>query len=407
MSSIEITNRKLLSMNSKLKVIEVDVDNVRGETEHTNINALCKIDKRLENIKKKYATVYNALFNQVNKMKEHIDSLNKSIRILENREDLPIENNLTIIKNNNLTTEDPLYVILPYFNYCSFNKRTTLFVDFIERYKKTAGIRIIVIEGILENMSAQLPQFEKGVFMHLKVELTDRIWIKENLINIAVKQLPISWKYMAWIDADITFFNENWVKESIEKLQTNDMIQMFHSAVNMGPSGESLKVEQGFVYMYKKSGQTFRKTSKYGVWHPGFAWACTREAYNKMKTLLDIGIMGSADRHMSLALINKADFSYPGNIGLSYQEKVLEKQELMKDFKFDYVNGTILHHFHGSIKNRKYVDRWKILTENQYNVKNDVYYNTNGILSLTEKGKRIQPDMDEYFLGRDEDATTV
>lgn len=301
----------------------------------------------------------------------------------------------------------PLYVILPYFNYCGYHTRKQLFLEFVERYVNTPGIRIIIVEGTTKGSPFQLPEFSEKVYLHIKIELTDRVWIKENMINIAIKNLPSDWYFVAWIDADITFVNTSWAKDTMELLKTHDVVQMFQSAVNMGPNGEALKIDQSFMYMHKKSGKPYHKTSKYGVWHPGFAWACTRHAYNQMGKLLDIGILGSGDRHMALAFIGMGDFSYPGTIHESYKQQVASFQKKCKNFKVHYVPGTILHHFHGSLVNRKYVDRWNILVNNVYHVEEDVYYSSHGILKFTEKGKRMQQELDDYFLGRKEDDTTV
>ena len=49
--------------------------------------------------------------------------------------------------------------------------------------------------------------------------------------------LPINWKYVAWIDADIRFTNKNWVKETIEALGSGraHFLQLFERALQMGP----------------------------------------------------------------------------------------------------------------------------------------------------------------------------
>ena len=394
MSSIEITHRHLRSIESKLQSMETTICNAINNRALTSPTVSAETEGKLEILTVKVEDTKNTLTQTINTLQVSVSDAIRRIEALENA-----------VSVGAPFTGEPLYVILPYFNYCSFQKRTTLFIDFIERYKDVENIKIVIVEGVLADQTPQLPDFGAKVFMHIHVTLKDRIWIKENLINLAVKQLPSEWKYMAWIDADITFLNTNWATETVELLQTNQVVQMFHSAVNMGPDGETLKVEQGFIYMYLKSGREFSKSSRYGVWHPGFAWACSREAYDKMGGLLEIGILGSGDRHMALGLIGLAEFSYPGNIGLSYKAKVLALQKNMEGFKIDYLKGSVLHHFHGSIADRRYVDRWAILTKNLYNVNNDVCYNSDNVLSLTEKGKRMQPEMDEYFVGRKEDST--
>lgn len=390
MSSIEISHRRMRLIKKKITNIEESINKVTCEAEE----CMSMFDKKLNKKEKVLEENLNKTKNAIEIIQQRISSLESNGKSRELQPTPEYEG-------------DILYVVIPYFNYCLFKRRIELFTDFVNRYANTKGLRLVVVEGIVAGEECQLPDFGSKVFMHVKINLQDRIWIKENLINLAIKQMPSDWKYVSWIDADITFLNTNWVFDAINLLQTNDIVQLFHSAVNMGPDGESTKVEQGFVYMHKHSGKKFNRTSRYGVWHPGFAWACTRKTYEKIGGLLEIAILGSADRHTALSLIGLADVSYPGNIGLSYQDKVLELQERCKGLAFDYVRGTLLHHFHGSIANRRYVDRWNILTSNLYNVKNDIYYNEEGVVCLTEKGKRLQPEIDKYFIGRKEDATKI
>jgi hypothetical protein len=296
-----------------------------------------------------------------------------------------------------------LYVILPYFNYCKYEKRLTLFTDFVKRYWNLINVRIVVVEGSYDKF--ELPTFGNNVIIHIKVKLVNRIWIKENLINLGIKYLPENWKYVAWIDADLTFLNTNWVHDTMQLLDDHDIVQLFHTAINMGPNGEALKIDNSFCYMSLKSGKPYHRAAKYGFWHPGFAWSMRRSAYEQLGGLLDIAILGSGDRHMALSLIGKADWSYHGGIDDSYKNKVLAFQEKCKNLTYNYTPGTILHHFHGSLKDRKYVDRWLILVNHKYNPTEDTYYDDNGVLNLTTSGKRLQQDILEYFIGRKEDGT--
>lgn len=297
-----------------------------------------------------------------------------------------------------------LYVVLPYFNYCKYKSRTKLFLDFIKRIYHYRMIRIIIVEATPKGVPFDLPTFSDNIYLHIKVELTDRVWVKENLINLAINNLPKEWYYVAWIDADLTFLNEHWVDETIKELKTNDIVQLFDTAANLGPRAETLKIDKGFVYQYLKSGKEYTKTYKYGFWHPGYAWACNRLAYEKMGKLVDFGILGSGDHHMALAWIGKVECSHPGNIHLDYMMALKEFQDRCKDLKLSYVTGTILHHYHGSIADRRYQERWQILTKNEYSPYKDISYKENGLLYLTETGKRLQEPIDDYFKGRREDT---
>jgi len=294
---------------------------------------------------------------------------------------------------------EPLYVVLPYFNYCKFQRRRELFIEFVNEIHKTKGIRIVISECVGPAPLPKLP-----VWSHLKFQTDDHIWIKENLINLAMGQLPRGWRNVAWVDADIRFLNQNWVQETIEELQTADIVQLFRTAVNLGPNGEAIKTDKGFAYMAIGSGTPWTPNDRYGFWHPGYAWACTRDAWTRMGGLIDWAILGSGDRHMAMALAGRAVESAPGNVHPNYKTLLAEYQNTVKDMKLSWVDGTILHFWHGSFENRKYKERWRILTENSFNPFTDVGLDDRGQMHLTKEGQRFEPLFIKYFSSREEDS---
>jgi hypothetical protein len=299
-----------------------------------------------------------------------------------------------------------LYVVLPFFNYCFFHRRKELFQQFIKHISVKPNIKIVVVEAIEHGEKGQLkPEDVSKCMLHISVDTEHRIWLKENLINIGIQHLPKHWKYVAWIDADLGFLNTSWVQDTILSLNEFDVVQLFHTCANLGPEGEVMKVDKSFGYMYLKSGKPYTKTYKYGFWHPGFAWACTRKAYNTMNGLIDWGILGSGDHHMALALIGKVNCSHPGNIHTSYAKQLdaFEKRVMGASLKIGYVPGTIVHYWHGRLEDRKYKERWEILTGHQYDPEKDIYKTSGGVIQLTLSGLRLKNDIHDYFIGRRED----
>ena len=299
------------------------------------------------------------------------------------------------------STPDPLYVVLPYFNFCGFKRRRSLFIEFVNRIVKTQGIRIVVSEALGPD---PLPDV-MPVWRHLKLQTTHPVWIKENLVNLAVTEFPEDWKYMAWVDADLTFLNVNWVQDTLSELQSSyDIVQLFQTAVNLGPTGESLKIDKGFGYMHRDSRTPYTKTDRYGFWHPGYGWACTRKAFEQMNGLIDWAIMGSGDRHMALAWIGRVKDSAPGTIHANYMTLLEDYQRACKGLKVSYVPGTILHHWHGRFEDRRYKERWEILTKNSFDPCLDISVSNSGVTCLTRRGLRLTKELQEYFTGRREDS---
>ena len=293
----------------------------------------------------------------------------------------------------------PLYVILPYFNFVGFKRRRDLFIQFVERYAKTPGLRLVVSEALGPAPLPRLP-----VFKHVTFQSDSHVWIKENLINLAVKSFPSDWKYVAWIDADLEFLNQNWVRDTIKELQDADVVQMWRTAVNLGPHGESLKIDKSFAYMFVGSGTAWTASDKYGFWHPGYAWACTRAAFKKMGGLPDWAILGSGDRHMAMSLAGLGQHSCPGTIHENYKMMLKLYERGLKNFKVSWVDGTIVHFWHGSFADRRYRERWDILIKNAFDPFEDIGYTDEGLVQLTGRGKRFEKFLDDYFIGRKEDS---
>jgi hypothetical protein len=323
--------------------------------------------------------------------------------------------------------DSTLYVILPYFNYCKFERRRTLFLEFVARYAHLPNVALVVVETTEATAEASteasteasapaydLPTNMPGVFLHFRLVTKDPLWIKENLINIAASRLPPDWRAMAWIDADLTFLSPTWVADALEVLNPAPaapvVAQLFQTCCNLGPDGEVLKTDKGFAYQHATSATPYVRTHKYGYWHPGYAWACNRRAYEAMGGLVDWNIMGSGDLHMALAWIGMVDQSYPAAMHGDFKSRLKDFQARCKAAKLTltYIKGTVLHHWHGRAADRKYVERWEVLTRHQYCPSDDIARNhRNGLYYLTTAGKRMVEDFRAYYWGRDEDRATV
>ena len=54
-----------------------------------------------------------------------------------------------------------------------------------------------------------------------------------------------------------------------------------------------------FGYQYTKN---FKKGTGMSYWHPGFAWACNRKAYDKMGGIFESGILCERDSSLKFVL---------------------------------------------------------------------------------------------------------
>lgn len=307
---------------------------------------------------------------------------------------------------------DPvLYVVTCITNPEQYARRYELYHEFEARLLSLEPrVQLYTCEGALADRPFEVTSATNP--RHIQVRCDDALWHKENLINLAVQRLPNSWRYVAWIDADVQFINPNWHQDTIHQLQQFPVVQLFTHAIDLGPAYETMHVHHSFASLYAKNG--FRPSPAQGEdyykhWHPGFAWAMTRTAWDGIGGLVDFAILGSGDHHMAQAFIGNVQASIPKGteIAPSYARRLMQFQEHCERVirhKVGVVPGTILHYFHGAKKNRRYVERWAILKLNRYDPDKDIRYNWQGMVIFAGNKPELELAIEAYFRQRNEDS---
>ena len=299
--------------------------------------------------------------------------------------------------------EEKLHVIAVISNPCLFARRYILFREFIQRMAKDEpDVIVYVVEMAYGNQKFLMTEAKNP--RHLQMRTETPIWHKENMINLGVhKLLPHDWKAFAWIDADVEFDSPTWALDTLRILNGEcDIVQVFSHCIDMDPKEQTLSVFHSAGFQYSK--QVPFGTGK-NLWHPGYGWACTRDAYQIMGGLYDQAILGSGDNIMMMSLIGNGEMAINPESTNSYRASVREFQMWVKDLRFGYVPGVIRHFFHGHKHNRKYTDRWKILVDHKYDPLRFVHYRDDGVLVPIEGAfpEGMKEEIMKYFEERNED----
>ena len=315
---------------------------------------------------------------------------------------LPSQDTTRVAILNNYKIEDKLHVIAVISNPCQYARRYILAREFIKRMEQEESVILYVVELAYWDQKYYIT--EKGNKRHLQLRGSVPLWHKENMINLGVRKLlPSTWRAFAWIDADIEFESTTWASDALKLLNgSKDIIQLFSHAVDMDQKKDAMSIFPSFGFQYSK-GSAYGK-SGINMWHPGFAWACTRKAYEKMGGLYEKSILGAGDHNMALSFIENGLKSLNENTTQDYKDSVVEFEKRVQALRLGYVPGVIRHYFHGSKKNRKYSERWKILVDTQYSPNLHVTYDKQGLLISTAAcPKRLLMDIMAYFSERNED----
>jgi hypothetical protein len=159
--------------------------------------------------------------------------------------------------------------------------------------------------------------------------------------------------------------------------------------------------------IFPSFGFQYCKNSSYGVgvnmWHPGYAWACTRRAYERMGGLYEDSILGSGDHNMSFAFIGQCGKSLNCNVSQGYKDSLAQFQKRVVNLRLGYVPGVIRHYFHGQKKNRKYNERWQILLDNRFDPLAHITKHKGLLVPTPDCPPQLLKSIMEYFLERNED----
>ena len=246
---------------------------------------------------------------------------------------------------------------------------------------------------------------------HLQVRAGNRdiLWHKENLVNIGVRTLlPPDWQEFAWIDADIEFESTTWAREAVALLRgPYDAVQLWSHADDLDQTEHTLRVATSLGYSWVKSGGQFRPPTPNtkDEWHPGYAWAMNRKAFEQLGGLYEHSIIGSGDSHTAAGLIGLRLVPLHPEAAPEYSQHLQEYQDRGVGLRTGYVPGVIRHHFHGAKVNRQYASRYWIYVRAKY----DPYTHLaprpeDGLLVPTATcPPSLLTGIWEYFGARDED----
>lgn len=325
----------------------------------------------------------------------------------------------------------PLYVISVISNPVRYKSRLRLYQEFAARMEATADVVLIRVEQAFGDRPFLVTEAGNPHHVQVRAGAESEVWVKESLINLGFRHLYVcapDWKNACWSDSDIEFLRARWANETVEALQHWKIVQPWTTAMDMGPHFAPIGQATSFCrdYFYgaaeaakhgKHDPHCFLEHSYCGkmrdghkTFHPGYAWAIRRETWEKIGPLIDWVPLGSADHHMAWAFVGRLDKAVHGKASAGYRRRAATFQaRCEKHLRGDigFVDGTIIHYWHGQKKNRLYVEREQTLIQVGFDPDTDVTFNHHGLLVLTDHNLKLRDAVRRYFRARLEDSTDL
>jgi len=300
-----------------------------------------------------------------------------------------------------------LWLISCYYNpygYLSKKKNYELFINSIEN----AGLNYLVVECAFGDQPFNLPR-SKNV---LRAKAPDVLWQKERLLNLAVAKLPEKCKKVVWIDCDVLFENPDWAKETVRLLNDMAVVQPFKEAIRLPKdslhyTGDGERYP-GFAYAYTQNPEGVLGGRFEGHGHTGFAWATHRRLL-KEYGLYDVCLSGNADHLMAHSFVGHWDSGCTHNLigrnSAYYNHYANWSEKIYKDVKakVNYVEGVLLHLWHGDTADRNYTGNQRALESFNFNPATDIVLTPNGCWKWNHNNIEFKKWAKEFFPLRKED----
>ncbi len=307
-----------------------------------------------------------------------------------------------------------MWGVTTYFNPSGYSTKLENLKLFSAAVRRQ-GLQLCIAELAYPGVPFCVPNKCADLLIRLNAESI--LWQKERLLNLMLAQLPADCEHVVWLDGDLLFANDSWVEETRHLLGRHKIVQPFQSAVwlprgapQKTPDLASLLSRPGIAFALQQPGVSRNVVYRPDLAHPGFAWAARREIL-AFDGLYDKFILGGGDFLTMLAMYSDSSLVNHPDVSNCFSPK------LATDFKFwvdhfhqtvagdvGYAPGLVLHLWHGDLGNRRYVERYEILRDCDFDPNSDIAAASSGCWQWSSDKPDLHRRVAGYFAARREDG---
>lgn len=309
-------------------------------------------------------------------------------------------------------SSDRLWAITCYYNPLNYSNRLANY----HRFRKELKVPLVTVEWSCGS-DTHLRQGDADVL--IQVQSPDLLWQKERLLNLAMEAVPLSCSKIAWLDCDLVFEDEGWAERVARLLDRYPMVQPFSTLYEMPAQPGDVKLESENAYatvlgiMSALSAGTIDLDVLSGNMRltpgcaSGGAWAATRQAMEAHANFYDACIMGSGNRAMFCAAVNRFDDA------INYLRMNEDWTEHYSDWartcwdsirgEIGVAEGGVFHLWHGRLRDRQYADRHEAFQRFAFDPCQDIAIGSSGAWCWDSAKPGMHQYVKEYFRSRRED----
>jgi hypothetical protein len=313
-----------------------------------------------------------------------------------------------------------LWGLTVYFNPGGSDRRLGHLQRFAE-HVRAQGLKLLIVELAFGDGAHVLapPVCDKLI----QVRARSVLWQKERLLNIGLRQLDRACTKIAWLDCDIIFENDDWVAQTSWLLENYTVVQPFQLVclLRRGETSPSDDMSHGpregqwmhsMAYVMSKTADRSAALRSYKTHgHCGLAWAARRDLLDR-HGFYDRRVDGGNDLAMAHAM-----FANTGTWRESHWERDLLSPALGDDIirwgsafgadvgqRVGYVEGRLLHLWHGDYEDRQYRRRAGWLGAHAFDPAVDIAEDDSGCWAWASDKPELHREVHDFFVGQGKGA---
>ena len=302
------------------------------------------------------------------------------------------------------------WAIIAYFNPVGYRLRRVNF----SRFRKDLSIPLLAVELALPGKHELGPD---DVDVLISLDGSEFLWQKERLLNIAVRNLPKHVKYVAWLDADVVFLDAAWHLKAVDLLNDALVIQPYSAPCRLqrGETPEDFQARpratgRSLAAVYRNniaSAAGPNLSAQLLTSYAGLAWVSHRDMLER-HGLYDAMICGGADRAMAYAALGRfedtIDFARMNPAQAEHYRRWAEPFYETMQGRMDFLEGGLLHLWHGVPEDRRYYQRYIPFAEHAFDPEKDLIAGPQGHWILRPGCQELDRYLRSCFENRREDG---
>jgi hypothetical protein len=305
-----------------------------------------------------------------------------------------------------------LWAMTTYFNPAGYRRRRENYRIFRQQLK----VPLVTVEasrdGHFELVGDDADQL-------VQLRCPDVLWLKERLLNVALRALPASCTHVAWIDCDVVFDSDDWPERATEALSSAELVHLCTSVRHVARDADAKDLARAPVIAETRSladawvrrevdSRVLRSNTLGGSsLGTGYAWAAHRSLLAR-HGFYDACIVGGADKVTFAAAVG-----HPHEIiDYHHMNPAMAEHYLgwARGFgasvggRLAALPGALHHLWHGDLASRSYAARHALLDGMNFDPAVDLGIEADGAMRWATAKPELHARVRSYFDTRREDG---